>query len=386
MDSNATAIFALPDKLGGVFSFVQDLFRVRSASALPYRAVRVTSVQEGTPPAVDPISEHDLRFRHHLPKENVYSVVNRLAVLMGDGDGVLVSNDWLELAMAHWHPQRRAVVNIVHGDFDYYYDLARRHDTVVDAFVTYTTRVHDRLLELLPHRRGDIHLIRYGVPIPASARREAGRPLRVLYAGRLHEHKGVLLLPVIDRHLRERGIEVEWTVHGEGPAADSLRAAWPPGERVRYSGYRPIDEVRALYLDHDVFVLPSRFEALPVALLEAGAAGVVPVVSDLPSGIPEVVIPGRTGYRVPIGDSTGFAEAVAALHENREELQRLSESVRALVSATFDARKNAVAYEALFADWERLRRPRVRTRVPYGSRLDRPWIPNTVVRAIRKAM
>jgi glycosyltransferase involved in cell wall biosynthesis len=369
-----------------VFSFVQDLFRVRSAGALPYRAVRVTSVLEGTPASNDAIGTHDLRFPHHLPKENLYSVVGRLAALMGDGDGVLVSNDWLELAMAHWHPQRRAVVNIVHGDFDYYYDLARRHDAVIDAFVTYTTRVCERLRALLPHRHRDIHLIRYGVPIPTAARRPAGRPLRVLFAGRIHEHKGVLMLPVIDEHLRHRGIDVQWTVHGEGPAADSLHAAWPASERVRYSGYRPIDEVRALYLEHDVFVLPSRFEALPVALLEAGAAGVVPVVSDLESGIPEVVIPGRTGYRVPVGDSTGFAEAIAFLHRDRDELQRLSESVRALVSTRFDARKNAAAYEGLFADWERLRRPRMKTRVPYGSRLDRPWIPNPIVRAIRKAM
>ena len=65
-----------------------------------------------------------------------------------------------------------------------------------------------------------------------------------------------------------------------------------------------------LYEQHDVLVMPSRNEGLPVALLEAGAAALIPVVSDLPSGIPEVVESGVSGYRVPVGDIRRFADAI----------------------------------------------------------------------------
>jgi glycosyltransferase involved in cell wall biosynthesis len=136
-----------------------------------------------------------------------------------------------------------------------------------------------------------------------------------------------------------------------------------------------------------VFVLPSRSEGLPVSLLEAGAAGVVPVVSNLPSGIPEVVIPQQTGYRIQLDDVEGFAAAIAALARSRDTLAALSGAVQRHVSENFDIGTSALAYEQLFCGWEQLRRPRVpHLRVPYGSRLDRPWIPNPIVRAIRKAM
>ena len=61
-------------------------------------------------------------------------------------------------------------------------------------------------------------------------------------------------------------------------------------------------DVLRLYNDHDVLVMPSRGEGLPVALLEAGAAGVVPVVSDLPSGIPDVVRPASRVTAPAVGD------------------------------------------------------------------------------------
>ena len=76
-----------------------------------------------------------------------------------------MAHDWIELAAAMRYDLGRAVVAVVHGDVDYYYDLAVRHQTVIDAFVTYTERIRDGLNERLPRRAGDIHLIPYGVEV-----------------------------------------------------------------------------------------------------------------------------------------------------------------------------------------------------------------------------
>ena len=121
-------------------------------------------------------------------------------------------------------------------------------------------------------------------------------------------------------------------------------------------------------------------------LLEAGATGVVPVASNLASGIPDVVLPGVTGYRPEPGDVDGFAGAIASLAADRDQLEAMSRAVRERVATKYDASICTAAYERLFSDWRQWKRARPsRVHLPYGSRLDQPWLPNPLVRAIRSA-
>jgi glycosyltransferase involved in cell wall biosynthesis len=295
-----------------------------------------------------------------------------------------VANDWIELALTSVHDTGRAVYAINHGDFDFYYDLAVRHQHTIDAFVTYTERMAQQLRERLPDRHDSIFLLPYGVDIPASVRRPGSARLRLLYVGRLSEDKGIFDLPLIDRRLRELGIDPAWTVQGAGPDEEALRAAWADRRDVRWFGQRDKADVLRLYEDHDVLVMPSRGEGLPVALLEAGAAGVVPVVSDLASGIPDVVTAGVSGYRPGVGDVLGFAEAIAQLDRHRARIEEMSGAIRQRVAMCFDADQRTAGYQQLFARWQELKRPRpVNPRLAYGSRLDQPWMPNAAVRMIR---
>jgi glycosyltransferase involved in cell wall biosynthesis len=282
------------------------------------------------------------------------------------------------------HPSERTVVSITHGDFDYYYDLAAKHEPLIDCFVTYTRRMRDELAARLPHRRDTIFNLPYGVEIPPAGRAPAAGPLRLLYVGRMNRDKGILDLPAIDARLRELGVAVTWTLQGVGPDEALLRRSWGAHAPARWTGLQPMDRVLALYREHDVLVMPSRFEGLPVALLEAMAAGMVPVVSDLPSGIPEIVEPGVTGYRPPVGDIAGFAESIAAVAWDRERLEAMSRAARRAVADRFDIRERAADYQALYARWRELRRPKpARFELAYGSRLDSPWLPNALVRAVR---
>jgi L-malate glycosyltransferase len=144
-------------------------------------------------------------------------------------------------------------------------------------------------------------------------------------------------------------------VVGEGPERAALeREAAPLGDAVRFLGFR--DDIERLLWAADVAVLSSRQEALSLAAVEAMAAG-VPVVATDVGGSPEVVRDGVTGLIVPPEDPASLARALISLLGNPPLRARLAE--RADHAATeldlpaFAARLEA-AYRAVLAD--RIRR------------------------------
>jgi glycosyltransferase involved in cell wall biosynthesis len=381
-------VYVLPNKLGGVFSYVGNLLSHRQPDEFSYAAVRTHNVREADTQISEALAaDREVLFEYSLPIENVHAVLRRLARVIPPGPGVVVANDWIELALTSIYDSGRAVIAINHGDFDFYYDLAVRHRDTIDAFVTYTECMCHRLRQLLPDRHDSIFLLPYGVDIPASVRRPAPGRLRLLYVGRLSDDKGIFDLPLIDRRLRELGVDAAWTVQGAGPDASRLKADWSDRPDIRWTGQQSKGDVLRLYEQHDVLVMPSRSEGLPVALLEAGAGAVVPVVSDLASGIPEVVDSGVSGFRAPVGDIGAFAAAIASLDRDRGRLESMSASVREVVARRFNAAPCTVEYQRLFSRWRELKRARpARPRLPYGSRLDQPWMPNAAVKLIRSAL
>ena len=164
-----------------------------------------------------------------LPVENLHAVMRRVAAAVPAGPGVVVAGDLLDLAMLSVHDVGRAVVLVLHGDHDYYYDLAVRHDRVVHAYVAYSRRMYERLLECLPHRADSIHYIPYGIPLPPRVRRPAGDgPLTHL--GRMDSQIKIL------GHRVELG-EVEAVVRGASGVDGVVAIGWP----ITSSGYGGIE-------------------------------------------------------------------------------------------------------------------------------------------------
>jgi hypothetical protein len=146
MTDAPSAVYVLPGKIGGVLNFVDNLLAHRRPDGWKHWAILTRNRLENDTPFTGTVAA-DLhrRVEYSLPVENLYSVLRRLARAVPPGPGVLVANDWLELAMLAVHPVPRTVVSITHGDFDYYYDLAERHEPLIDCFVTYTRRMYDQL-------------------------------------------------------------------------------------------------------------------------------------------------------------------------------------------------------------------------------------------------
>jgi glycosyltransferase involved in cell wall biosynthesis len=144
----------------------------------------------------------------------------------------------------------------------------------------------------------------------------------MVYAGRLVQHqKRIFDLLKIARALLDRGVKFKLTIIGAGTEqhrmldeSEDLIAK----DVLEFVGALPNAHVLEAFEQSDVFVLTSRFEGLPLSLLEAMGRGCVPVVADVRSGIPELVRDDINGYRVPIGDIQGFGERLTSLQQDAQ--------------------------------------------------------------------
>ncbi|HWC27091.1 MAG TPA: glycosyltransferase family 4 protein [Solirubrobacteraceae bacterium] len=143
-------------------------------------------------------------------------------------------------------------------------------------------------------------------PLPRLA-----RP-RVVFVGRLVPQKDPLTVVELAARLSSRARVV---MIGDGPQRALVErrvADLRLHGRVVVTGFVSAAEVAAHLAHADVMVLPSRYEELGTAVLEAMALG-VPVVASRTGGLPDVVDDGRTGLLVEPGDAPAFARAVDAL-------------------------------------------------------------------------
>ena len=382
-------VYILPNKIGGVTNIIANLTAYRETDGMIHHALFTDNlcVNYGNRFNGQLNVDAQRQFNYRLPLENLHHVIQRLYRSLPPGPGVLVCNDLIELAMLHNHDPSRMVVQVLHGDSEYYYNLAELHQQVIDLHVCYSKRMYDELCRRLPHRQERIVHLGHGVPLPPRVRppRSEGA-LRLVFAGRLdHAHKGVFDLVEVDRGLRDLRLEYQWTIIGAGPDSAELKRRWGDQPHVRWLGMLPNRELVNALPEHDVFVLPTRVEGFPVALLEAMGAGLVPVVNDIPSGVPEIVVAGETGFLPAVGDVPAAVESIRCLAADREMLNAMSGRCRAVVEQRYDIRQRVKEYQELFSQYEQWRQPRsARVTMPYGSRLDKRWLPNVLVYHLRR--
>jgi colanic acid/amylovoran biosynthesis glycosyltransferase len=274
---------------------------------------------------------------------------------------------------AHWatHPALAAwVIRMLTGvgysftthAHDLYVDTAMLRQKVEEArFVVTISEFNRALIERHcgDPAAGKVHVVRCGVDLGAFAPRPAARaevPTFLCVAG-LRAYKGHDVLLDACALLRARGVRVQVLLAGEGELRRHLEARIAReglGDAVQLLGAVPHQRVPDLLAKATAMVLPSvrardgQMEGIPVALMEAMAAG-VPVISTRLSGVPELVEDGETGLLVAERDAPALADAMARLAAEPDVGRRLAEAARRTVRERFDRARNVAVLESLLA-------------------------------------
>jgi glycosyltransferase involved in cell wall biosynthesis len=179
--------------------------------------------------------------------------------------------------------------------------------------------------------------------------RAAGAPLRILFVGRLCRPKGVFeLLEAFQRAVLPEGSRLRFA--GEGPERQDLEArtaGHPHAAQVQFVGAVPVITPQLEW--GDVLVLPSYSEGIPRVIMEAFAAG-VPVIGTDIAGVRQLVEPGVTGSLVPVADAPALAASLERLAADPQAACRMAVAAHARILERHSARRQATEFEQEYAD------------------------------------
>jgi glycosyltransferase involved in cell wall biosynthesis len=195
---------------------------------------------------------------------------------------------------------------------------------LADFILVASQHVRRTLAGVVPNEK--ILVVPYGAP-PVRNRPEVAtgprRPLQVLFAGALHQRKGIgYLLKAIEF----LGSDVELTLIGQRFAPNALVDA--ACKRWRWFETVPHSQVLDVMMQSDVLVLPSISEAFGLVVTEALACG-LPVIVTPNVGACDLVCDGRDGFVVPICSAEAIAERLNRLNRDRDLLAQMSHNAQA---------------------------------------------------------
>jgi len=283
--------------------------------------------------------------------------------------GALLDDEWLQLCpVVHCHFANAGVgvatalkamygarlLLTMHG-----YDLRMATERGPEAFRDVFAAV-DLFLSISDYTTA--HLVDWGVPQERIVKHPAGidlapfhemkangrarspsDPLHVLTVARLVEEKGldhaIEAIELLKR--RDPDVQLVYEIIGGGHLeqhlAQTIRARGL-SECVRLLGPKPSDAVRAAMTRADIFLLPSVAEITPVVLMEAQAAGLAVVATDV-GAVTEVVSADDTAYVVPARDVEALADALCRLIDDPSGRSAMGIRGRQRAWSKFDVRK-----------------------------------------------
>lgn len=180
-------------------------------------------------------------------------------------------------------------------------------------------------------------------PAPTSA--------HFVSVGRLCEQKGQLTLIEAAAEAKRRGGAFHLTIIGDGEMRGDIEAAIGRARldaEVTLAGWKTPADVRLAIENARAFILPSYAEGLPVSIMEAMVLA-RPVISTYVAGIPELVLPGETGWLAPAADAGKLADAMmAAIAASPEKIAAMGRAGKARAISRHDIDEIAQKLKALF--------------------------------------
>jgi glycosyltransferase involved in cell wall biosynthesis len=200
-----------------------------------------------------------------------------------------------------------------------------------------------------------VSLIYNGVDLGAYDPGPPHHPPRILFAGVLTPRKGVVDLLEASRLLHDRGVDHELLLAGGTPEegarveAEVRQAAGRTVPSAQFLGPQPHGDMPALYRRADIFCLPSWWEAMPLTVLEAMAAG-LPVVATPVGDVARMVEDGVTGRLVAPNRPPALADALEPLLRSVELRRAMGRRGRQRVDERFSIAGTAAALDRVYGE------------------------------------
>lgn len=371
---------------GGVLSVIKNLMKYSTNESIENHVIYTINkdiVADYKMPVLEGVIKQQVFY--YSAKWNFYYTCKQLAKLLPDAQSILVAHDWLELGMMSNLGLQNPVVQIVHGNYDYYFNLAQKNAAVVDQFICISPAIFKNLIRKLPKRENTINYCRFPVPQIRAVKKE-NQVLRVFYCVRRLEddNKQFYLLPKINAILKEKNIVVDWTIIGKGIEKEEIEKLMDQKMHITVLPFLTNEEVIKKLTEQDVFILPSLKEGFPVALVEAMKAGLVPLVTNWDGATEELILHGKTGFYCAPGNAIAYAEAIELLNDDREMLKNMSKAGLVKANKLFDPVINTKGIEELVLDFVEKGLNQKKAVKVYGSRMDQEWIPNFITYLIRR--
>lgn len=258
---------------------------------------------------------------------------------------------------------RPLIINHIHNDpsqrFSFLHRIVGRFTAPrVDTHVVATAGIGEAARACFRDKLSRLAIVPYGIDRAWADRERAARDetlrrgARVVLGavGRLVSQKAFhLILQAMPRILAIEPTTRLWVI-GDGPLREALLQEaidLGVGQSVEFFGQK--SDLAPFYDSMDIFVLPSRYEATSLALLEAMASG-VPVVSTRIVGVADVIEDGVSGLLVPSGDAVALGEAIELLLEDDGLRDRLVTNARATMLANHTRDAMIENLEAVYRD------------------------------------
>lgn len=341
-----------PDIKGGISSVIR-LMLMHTPSNLLFR-VLATTLPHNSLSSVKHLKRNPIRY-YAVGMRGLIYFVRCLSQV-----GAIVRSEGIDLAHVHFSSRgstfrkyfitralsKQRTPYVLHAHGGKYHEFYQRAPALVKMRIDWMLRSADGLIVLSEHWREfykrlmgsctrPLWVMPNPVELPEHWQPIQSETLHLLFLGRMGEHKGVdrVLQAVVrlPQSLRER-VRLSMAGDGDVDAVRRLAAELGLQTQVDIRNWIVGEEKERWLRETNAFILPSRAEGLPMAMLEAMAYGKALIVSPV-GGIPEFVSDGQEGFLVPPDDIEAISQAIARLAENPELRAQMGRAARARVES-----------------------------------------------------
>lgn len=217
-------------------------------------------------------------------------------------------------------------------------------------FIAVSEATADIARQRLGVGKHSIRTIYNGIPLPSRVIVPGEKANAIIQVGRMYPEKGHQTSLRAFAILSEHVSGCRLVLVGDGPERASLERLARElgiGDRVNFLG--AVDDVSSVLAQSDIFWMPSRFEGLSIACLEAMGHGLVVIGSNIP-GLRATIADGLNGCLVPTGSATALAAVTQELLFDPERRRQLGTAARVTVVANFALADSASKYANAYYD------------------------------------